>query len=311
MEAAREIGCGEATPRRRLSSARARLQARLRDDDLRESPGLPVVPPRLFESAVRVASGPPRALASAVLREIIGSHLVRIAGSILMMGMVAAGVAWALGYRPTPAPAGPQGPPVPVPAAAARIAEVPPEAEDDPMGWGHFEVTGRVVAPDGKPVAGAVVFRREYGIRAPKSKAATNALGRFRFQATRKLGPRLDSNAPKPEPKVTRLPLGVTITVTDTGRNRLEAPHTDDEEVRSIKPWLVATAPGYGFGTLSPGDDVTIHLVADEPIEGRLVNRSGRPVAGARVRVRNVSWPQREGDPLLTLGNRRRGDSGP
>ena len=62
--------------------------------------------------------------------------------------------------------------------------------------------------------------------------------------------------------KKTTLPGGITITVTETN-NYLGAPHSDGSEINGIKPWIVATAPGFGFGTLAPGDDVTIKLVPD------------------------------------------------
>ena len=58
---------------------------------------------------------------------------------------------------------------------------------------------------------------------------------------------------------------------------------------------MVATAPGFGPGRLvvghlveTPGE-VTVQLVADDlPIEGRVVNLEGRPVAGASIRVSAV-----------------------
>ncbi len=309
VEAAREIGCGEATLRRRLSAARARLRERLRDDDLHASPPLPVVPPRLIEAATRLASAPPRALASAVVREVAVDQLAKVAAGLVLAAFAVAGFAWVL--TPRTAPVGPPGPPIPAPsvAPAGPVPVARADDEPDPLGWGDFDVVGQVVDPDGKPVAGALVFRRQFGLRTPERKAATDAQGRFTFSARRKLGPRLDPNAPpaKPVPRttVTRLPGGATITVTRPDPRDLVPRHTDAEEVKAIKPWLVATAPDYGFGTLSPGDGVTLRLVPDEPINGRLVDRTGRPVAGARVRVRDVFWPRRAGDPLMALMDRR------
>ncbi len=53
-------------------------------------------------------------------------------------------------------------------------------------------------------------------------------------------------------------------------------------------PWVIASAPGFGPGWASairePGasGDLTIRLVEEGlPIEGRVVNLEGRPVAGA------------------------------
>ena len=66
-------------------------------------------------------------------------------------------------------------------------------------------------------------------------------------------------------------------------------------------PWVVASAPGYGPGwasaVRSPGDpdETTLRLVEDgPPIEGRIVDLEGRPVAGARVKVANI-WFARKG----------------
>ena len=315
VEASREIGCGEATLRRRLASARARLRARLREDDLDPSPPLLAVSPRLIEAATKLASGSAHAMASAVLREMAGGHLMKLVASLILIVVTAAGVAWALVPSPAPAPPGPPNPTLPAPIRVATepgpVPEPEPEADDDTGKWGQVEVAGRVVDPDGKPVAGATVFRRKYGIHSPKRKATTDAQGRFAFKTARELGPRRDPNAPKPGPKTTRLPFGITVTVTESESGHVGAAHTDADEVKSIKPWLVATAPGYGFGTLSPGDDVTIRLVPDEPVSGRLVDRTGRPIAGARVRVRNVFWPRREDDPLLSLVGPSQSDSRP
>ena len=110
--------------------------------------------------------------------------------------------------------------------------------------------------------------------------------------------------------KKTTLPGGITITVTETN-NHLGAPHSDESEINGIKPRIVATAPGFGFGTLAPGDDVTIKLVPDEPITGRVTDEAGKPLAGARVRVRDVHWPRRADDPLVKMEDRRGRDPAP
>jgi hypothetical protein len=63
-------------------------------------------------------------------------------------------------------------------------------------------------------------------------------------------------------------------------------------------PWLVGSAPGFGpfFVTnvlkKAPNGEVTIRLVADgPPIEGRIVDLEGRPVASAHVKVDFLFYP--------------------
>ena len=63
-------------------------------------------------------------------------------------------------------------------------------------------------------------------------------------------------------------------------------------------PWLVATAPGFGPGWVrglfkaADAGELTVRLAEDgPPIEGRIVDLEGRPVAGARVRASISSVP--------------------
>lgn len=60
---------------------------------------------------------------------------------------------------------------------------------------------------------------------------------------------------------------------------------------------VVATAPGFGPGwaDLEGPKELTIHLVADTPIEGRIVDAQGRPIAGVRARVHNI-WASKDED---------------
>ena len=60
-------------------------------------------------------------------------------------------------------------------------------------------------------------------------------------------------------------------------------------------PWLVATAPGFGPGWVrgafkaAASGELTVRLVEDgPPIEGRIVDLEGRPVAGAQVKVERL-----------------------
>ena len=129
-----------------------------------------------------------------------------------------------------------------------------------------IEVRGRVVAPDGRPVAGAAV------------------------QAGH-----LDREI-KPEPSATSGP---------DGQFMLRVPPWRRDSVRDRRdagyPWVVASAAGFGPGWASavrePGatGELTIRLVEEGlPIEGRIVNLEGRPVSGARVKAESI-WSARKG----------------
>ena len=135
--------------------------------------------------------------------------------------------------------------------------------------WGSFQVVGRVIDPDGKPVAGATIYQRHFGLRPLVKQTVSDAAGQFTLSTPRRNPHYLDSTDP------------------------------DTAEINRIRPSLIATAPGFGFGTAQPGEGVTIQMAADEPITGRVTDETGKPLAGARVRVRDVLWPRRSDDPVV------------
>ena len=120
-------------------------------------------------------------------------------------------------------------------------------------------VRGRVVDPAGKPVAGATIQVDHYLYRRVKPpgggpSAVSGADGRYTLVAPRDVLERFARGE-------SRDPLH-----------------------------LVASAPGYGPGWAEVADssgvlkDVTVRLAADDlPIEGRILDLEGRPVAGAEI----------------------------
>src|SRR5262249_40981415 len=154
-------------------------------------------------------------------------------------------------------------------APQAGASKKRPRAADEaqpPASGERIEVRGRVVDPQGRPVAGAAL--RTYDPyrdvpywadrRAPEATSGPDGPVMLRFRpGVRPRGP-------------------------DSPRRRPGA----------MYPWVVAPAPGFGPGGASavrePGapDETTVRLVEDgPPIEGRIVDLEGRPVAGARVEV--------------------------
>jgi hypothetical protein len=117
-------------------------------------------------------------------------------------------------------------------------------------------LTGRVLDPDGKPMAGAklhIPYYTKAGY-ATLQKAASGPDGRFQF------------------------------TVAES-----EFRDCTHENPLSVL-WLAAVADGLGLGWLgydvvTKGGELTLRLVRDVPIQGRVFDLQGKPVAGAKVRI--------------------------
>lgn len=112
-------------------------------------------------------------------------------------------------------------------------------------------VTGRVLDPDGKPLAGAAL----YAPPLPQKRGITDAEGRFRLRL-----PRFAAR-----------------------RNR-----SDGRSQWNVS--LVARADGFGLAwaevpSQGKPPELTLRLVKDQPIEGRVLNTEGKPLAGVRLGV--------------------------
>ena len=120
----------------------------------------------------------------------------------------------------------------------------------------QMTLTGRVLDPDGKPMAGAklhIPYYTKAGYTTLQ-KAASGPDGRFQF----------------------------TIAESEFRDCTLENP-------LSVL-WLAAVADGLGLGWLgydvvTKGGELTLRLVRDVPIQGRVLDLQGKPVAGAKVRI--------------------------
>ncbi|MEX0713212.1 MAG: M56 family metallopeptidase [Pirellulales bacterium] len=155
------------------------------------------------------------------------------------------------------------------PAADSAAKQPSPQVVDGET----INVRGQVVGPDGRPLSGIAVYR-------PVSKV--------------------------PQP---RLPGDISlercaVSAAD-GRFTLSLSMRDWPTWASQMP-LVAyhEAHGLAWDQVSKQPDsqeVTLKLVDDEPVRGRIVDTQGRPVAGARVHVNGIFAPKSETlDGLLT-----------
>ena len=254
-EAARHLGWSKNTFTRRMNQARKRLAQRL----TRRGLSLPAVltAPLLIDGAVQAALPPVLAantvragLAAAMgnmARGMVSVEVIALAqsgaASLLMKKSSAALVLLAtlmlcagglLAHR-TP--------------SNRSCAEPPPPARSthkDTAG----EINGRVLGPDGKPVAGACLFLRANSIR---KKMQTNKDGRFRFPVR----PADFGAQGKGELIATAEGLGLD--------------------------WIDVNAKG-------ESEDITLQLVADDaPILGRVLDLEGKPIADVTVEVCSVS----------------------
>ncbi len=177
-QAAFELGCGEATVRRRLVVARDRLRRRLARRGVAPAPALLALArpplalgPARFEAASRASTAAVSALAAGAARGLVLSGTWRSARVVL--GLIATlGIGLAVGIgSDRPDPQGPPRDPVAAPEAGAE-----PQAE---------VALGLVRGPGGRPVAGASIRLREFGdghgepAVDPPPLATTDASGRF------------------------------------------------------------------------------------------------------------------------------------
>jgi RNA polymerase sigma factor (sigma-70 family) len=286
-QAAVRLHWTEPTLRHRLSKARRRLRDRLTRRGvtaealgaLMAAPSLPpmataVVPVAWTRAAVAAATGAPTsaavvALSQTILRSMLMTKLkiaataAFVAAAMASVGVVAVGAGRPDQPKPemkAPAPAQEKEP----------VVKPPPAARDNPAPAPGTtrEVRGQVVGPDGKPVPGATV-RTAYLTMDDRGnlEMTTGPDGRFHLRI------------PPPGPGMATLNGGPTF------------------------PWLVASAPGLGPGWITSvfkaaaAGEVTIRLVKDgPPIEGRIVDLEGRPVAGAQVKVDCLWYPYSERD---------------
>jgi RNA polymerase sigma factor (sigma-70 family) len=210
-------------------------------------------------AAGRGASAAAGALAAALARATALARVNVLAG-LAATAALSLGASWLAVNAPAGDGKLPRGPePAAAPAAPRAAAAATPAGREAKPDGENLEYSGRVVDETGRPVEGARVYvvnvyRPD---KPPAPKATTGGDGRFRF------------SAPVSE-------------------------YRNAEYARYVP--VIAAASGFGPGLSDPelpaaGRELTLRLVADLPIEGRVVDLEGRPVTGATVRVKAVWMP--------------------
>jgi RNA polymerase sigma factor (sigma-70 family) len=265
-EAAARLGVKENTVSSRLARARRRLQGRLARRGISlaavlaalavAGAGRAAVAPRLSraaaEAATRLGAGSPvtglsakaLALAEGTTRT-MWLNQVKLP-AVLLLVLAALGFGLGVFARPRA-----QKPPAPPEAKATPPA---PAVKEDKE---RIAYAGRVLGPDGRPVAGARLY-------------LTTVRGNLRRPA------------PSPE----------RATTGPDGRFRFAVPTADFGGHYTV---VAAAAPGCGPGWVQvkaggKRDDLTLRLVKDDvPITGEVVDLEAKPVAGATLTVLQIN----------------------
>ncbi len=259
-EAARQLGWSKNTFRRRLESGRNALGRRLARRGITLSAALTgplladtstqaALPPLLAANTVRAGLASATGnMVSGMVSEQAAALAESSAGSLLAKKSSIAVVLLLSLTLGVGSLLTPR--PIPGGSRAGEPATPPAHSANKDQA---LEIKGRVLDPDGKPFSGAKVYVSTYTYKDksdPKVRAQTDTEGCFHFMADRK--------------------------------------EMDEQEM------VTAVAPGCGPDWVSlkevrNGKELTLRLVKDDvPIQGRVLDLEGRPVAGTAIRLERL-----------------------
>jgi RNA polymerase sigma factor (sigma-70 family) len=283
-QAARHLSCLPGTISRRLAQARELLRSRLTRRGLALPAGVlaaalaecsaaATLPVPLATSTVKVvlqsAAGQAAGAIPAQVAALVDGGLramtltkVKTVGAVLLAAtLTLAGIGW-LTHQALATCADETG----EPGTAAVKPEQPKSKPAPKKGAGdRLTLRGRVVDPEGRPVAAASIL------------ALT-----------------LPTDPPRGGEESVRLDLQDSARANDDGRFRVRLPRPGDNDL--VPGVVVVRAPGFGVGfhAARPEDgkaEVVIRLPREQVLRGRLVDLQGAAVAGVELRVAGVLEP--------------------
>jgi hypothetical protein len=146
-------------------------------------------------------------------------------------------------------------------------------------------VKGKVLDPDGKAVAGAKLYLGHYGPKdevALTEQAMSDSNGRFEFSFTKNL-----LSKARPDPVVADFPPGPTASFEPPPRDEADPHFTPVGQVMAVADGL-----GCDWARIDPKSEtteLTLRLVKDVPINGRVLDKEGKPVGGAKLYLSSLN----------------------